>query len=243
MGTREDRWFLACAGICAIAWPLLSEILFYALYPIVAGGASVPRAGGPSGVMLRLAETGQRPAVIALEWCRVAFQLLLLPFLLGLHSALSARGQKRLASLGVAFGAVTTVLVVLTHTFSPTLSHLLGQAFVDAETPGESASIAAITLAILKWRTGLNQTISLIYQCSIALFSLGLIRSHTWRSWGWLGLVGALLALPAKLSFAIRVPTNFIWTGIAYCIWPIGLGTRLLRAHHLVRDSSEGADA
>jgi hypothetical protein len=41
--------------------------------------------------------------------------------------------------------------------------------------------------------------------------------------------VGALLALPAKLPLGWRVPTNAIWTALAYLVWPMALGLGLLR--------------
>jgi hypothetical protein len=79
---------------------------------------------------------------------------------------------------------------------------------------------------------------SLLYQGCVALISLALIRSHTWRAWGWMGLIGAVLALPAKLSLGLKVPTNAIWTGLAYGVWPIALGIGLLRYRREVSTGS-----
>jgi hypothetical protein len=125
-------------------------------------------------------------------------------------------------------GLVSVVLITLSHTFIPTLSHSLGQSYVDAQSPEEGAAILAVTLGLLRWRGGLNQTASLLYQGCVAFVALAMIRSRNWPVWGWVGLVGALLALPAKLPLGLRVPTNLIWTGLVYYVWPIALGIKLL---------------
>ena len=67
---------------------------------------------------------------------------------------------------------------------------------------------------------------------------MALIRGRIWRVWGWVGLVGALLALPAKLPLDLKVPTNIIWTGLAYAVWPAALGIGLLKCKGIetVRD-------
>jgi hypothetical protein len=228
MDTPKDRGLFIAGGICAIAWPILSEFVFFAVYPLVAGGT--PQLGGPEGMMIRFAEAGQRPAVLALEWGKVAVQLLQLPFLLAVYRLLSERGQRNLPLVGVGLGLVSMVLITLSHTFIPTLSHSLGQAYVDAESPEEGAAILAVTLGLLRWRGGLNQTASLLYQGCVGLVGLAMIRSRTWPAWGWVGLIGALLALPANLPLGLRVPTNLIWTGLAYYVWPIAMGVKLLRA-------------
>lgn len=243
MDNTKERGLFFTGGLCAIAWPILSEFVFYAVYPLLAGGGVTPQPGGPEGMMIRLAEAGQRPALVALEWGKVAVQLLQLPFLLAMYRLLSQRGQRNLALVGVGLGLVSMVLIVISHTFLPTLSHALGQAYVDAESPEEGAAILAITLALLRWRGGLNQTASLLYQGCVALVSLAMIRSRTWRIRGWLGLVGALLALPAKLPLGLRVPTNLIWTGLAYFVWPIALGIGLLREAISAPDMAEVAES
>jgi hypothetical protein len=230
MDVNRDRGLFITGGICAIAWPILSEIVFYAAYPLLAGGGGPPQPGGPEGLMVRFAAAGQQPAVVALEWGKVAVQLLQLPFLLAVYRLLSERGQGNLAMVGVGLGLVSMVLITVSHTFMPTLSHALGQAYVDAQSPEEGAAILAVALALLRWRAGLNQTASLLYQGCVGLVSLAMIRSRAWPVLGWLGLAGALLALPAKLPLGLRAPTNLIWTGLAYFVWPIGLGIGLLRA-------------
>ncbi len=78
--------------------------------------------------------------------------------------------------VGVGLGVVSMLLAVLSHTFNATLSHVLGQAYVDAQNPAEGAAIMAISLALLRSRAGLNQAICLIYQGCVALVSLALIR-------------------------------------------------------------------
>ena len=135
MDKTKDRGLFFTGGICAIAWPILSEFVFYAVYPLLAGGGVTPQPGGPEGMMIRLAEAGQRPAVVALEWGKVAVQLLQLPFLLAMYRLLRERGQRNLALVGVGLGLVSMVLIVISHTFLPTLSHALGQAYADAESP------------------------------------------------------------------------------------------------------------
>jgi hypothetical protein len=234
LNKSANRWVFILGGACAIAWPLLSEVAFYGLYPVLAGSVGRPAPGGPEALMSSLAGAGQRPAVLALEWSRVAVQFLLLPFLLAVYRLLCERDQVDLGLLALCTGLVGLVLALLSQIFNPALSHLLGQAYLDASAPEEAASIMAFGTTLLRGRAGLNQALCLIYQASVALFSLALLRSRTWRGWGWVGLAGALLALPAKLPFGWQAPTNFVWTGLAYFVWPIALGVCLLR----VRESS-----
>lgn len=232
MDVKGERGLLIAGGICAIAWPILSELVFFALYPVLAGGGPAPEPG-IAGMMTRYAQAGQRPALLALEWGKVAVQVLQWPLWLALYRLLSRWGQRNLTLIGVGLGLGAIVLNVLSHTFTPTLSHDLGQAYVDAESPAEGAAISAVLMGLLGWRAGLNRTASLLYQACVGLVGLALIRSQapgrtSWRFWGWLGLIAALLALPAKLPLGIRVPTNLIWTGLAYLVWPIGVGAKLL---------------
>jgi hypothetical protein len=234
MDVKGNRGLFIAGGICAIAWPILSELVFFALYPVLASGGLAPEPG-IAGVMTRYAQAGQRPALLALEWGKVAVQLLQWPFWLAVYRLLSGWGQRNLTLIGVGLGLVAMVLNVISHTFTPTLSHDLGQAYVDAESPPEGAAISAVLMGLLGWRAGLNRTASLLYQACVGLVGLALIQSQApgrtgWRFWGWLGLIAALLALPAKLPLGIRVPTNLIWTGLAYLVWPIGMGLRLLGA-------------
>jgi len=76
----------------------------------------------------------------------------------------------------------------------------------------------------------------LLYQGCVGLVGLALIRSRTWRVWGWVGLVGALLALVAKLAPPLEGVSSVVWTGLAYYVWPVALGIRLLRNRTGVQD-------
>jgi len=228
METKRERGLFIAGGVCAILWPVLS-LGFFAAYPVAAGGAMLAMLGGPEAYAIRLAELGQRPAVVALEWGQAAVPLLLWPFLLALCRLLSQRSQRDLALVAVGLGLLGMSLMVLSNTFNPTLSHALGQAYVDAGSEAEGAAILAILRGLLRWRRGLNQMAALLYQSCVGLVSLALIRSRTWRVWGWVGLGGALLALPAKLPLGLKAPSNILWTGLAYAVWPVALGIGLLR--------------
>jgi hypothetical protein len=119
--------------------------------------------------------------------------------------------------------------MIFSYTFNATALHALGQAYVDAGSQAEGAVLLGMLTGLIGWMRGLNQMSSLLYQGCVGLIGLALIRSRTWRIWGWVGLAGALLALPAKLPLGLRVPTNAIWTGLAYYVWPTALGIGLLR--------------
>jgi len=235
MDTRCERGLFITGGVCAILWPILS-LGFYAAYPIAAGGAMRSLPGGPGAYATRWAELGQRPAVVALEWSQAAIPLLLWPFLLALYQLLSRRGQRDLTLVAVGLGLLGMGLMVFSYTFNATALHALGQAYVDAGSEAEGAALLGMLTGLIRWMRGLNQMSSLLYQGCVGLTGLALIRSRTWRVWGWVGLVGALLALPAKLPLGLKVPTNAIWTGLAYGIWPVALGIRLLRNGTGVQD-------
>jgi hypothetical protein len=237
LSTNRERALLVAGGVCAILWPILS-LGYYAAYPVAAGGAMHPRSDGLGAFAARLANLGGRPAVIAMEWAYAAFPLLLWPFLLALYRLLSRRGQRDLTLVAVGFGLLGMGLMVLSYTFNATTLHTLGQAYVDAGSDAQGAAILSTLDGLLRWMRGLNQMSSLLYQGCVGLISLALIRSHTWRAWGWMGLVGAVLALPAKLSLGLKVPTNAIWTGLAYGVWPIALGIGLLRHRREVSTGS-----
>ncbi|MBC7264598.1 MAG: hypothetical protein H5T64_09645 [Chloroflexi bacterium] len=228
MNPKGNRGLFVAGGACAVLWPILS-LAFFAAYPVAAGGAMLALPGGPGAYATRLAELGQRPMVVALEWGQDVLPLMLWPFLLALYRLLSWRSQWDLTLIAVGLGLLGMSLMVLSNTFNPTLSHTLGQAYVEAGSPAEGAAILAVLQGLLLWRLGLNQLAGLLYQGCVGLIGLGLIRSCTWRVLGWVGLVGALLALPAKLPIGLRAPSNIIWTGLAYGIWPIAMGIGLLR--------------
>jgi hypothetical protein len=226
---RDRGWALpAAGGVCGILWPVLT-LAYYAAYPLAAGGAMRAGPGGPGALALRLAELADRPAVIALQWACAALPLLLWPFLLALYRVLSRRGQRDLALVAVGPGLLAMSFMVLSDTFNATALYALGQAYAAAGDGAGGAAILATLEGLLHWMRGLNQTASLLYQGCVGLAGLALIRGRIWRIWGWVGLVGALLALPAKLSLGLEVPTNALWTGLAYGVWPMALGIGLLR--------------
>jgi hypothetical protein len=237
MDTRRERGLFIAGGACAILWPILS-LGFFAAYPVAAGGAMRSLIGGPGAHAIRWAELGQHPAVVALEWGQAAVPLLLWPFLLAVYRMLSWRSQRDLTLVAVGLGLLGMSLMVLSATFNPTVLHALGQAYVDVESEAEGAALLGTLTSMIRWMRGLNQMSSLLYQSCVGLVSLALIRGRIWRVWGWVGLVGALLALPAKLPLGLKVPTNIIWTGLAYGVWPAAMGIGLLKRKEVetVRD-------
>jgi hypothetical protein len=188
-----------------------------------------PQQSGLGGFASRLAELGQRPAVVALEWVYAACPLLLWLFYLALYRLLRQQGQRNLTLVAIGFGFLGMMLMVVSNAFNATALHALGQAYVDAGSEAEGAALLGTINGLILWMRGLNQMSSLLYQGCIGLVGVALIRGRTWRFWGWVGLVGALLAVPAKLPLGLRVPTNAIWTGLAYGIWPMALGVGLLK--------------
>lgn len=227
-GQSLGRGLLFAGGLCAILWPLLTTV-YYAAYPILAGGAMLRPGEGQAAFAVLLAELGQRPAVVTLEWIDAALPLLLWPFFVALLRLLSQRGQRNLSLVAIGLGLLGMGLMVLSATFNPTFLHALGQAYVDAGSEAEGMAVLSVLNGLLRWTRGLNQTSSLLYAGYVGLVSLALIRSRTWRVLGWLGVVGAVLVLPAKLALGLRVPTNAIWTGVAYGFWPVTVGIWLLR--------------
>lgn len=225
---RRGQGLLFAGGVCGILWPILS-LVWYAAYPVVAGGAMFPGAEGPEAFAARLAELGLRPAVLSLEWANAVLPLLLWPFLLALRRALEQRGERYLAVGASIMGLTGMFLMVLSASVNPTLLHAFGRSYVGAESAVNAEAWLRALDAVILWAKGTNQAASLLFQGCVALMSLALIRTHTWRVWGWVGLVGAVLALPAKLSLGLKVPTNAIWTGLAYGLWPVALGIGLLR--------------
>ena len=224
----RGRGLLVAGGLCAMLWPFLTTA-YYAAYPIVAGGAMLPQEGGLEGFARRLAELGQRPAIVALDWANAALPLLVWPFLVALYWMLRRHGQRDLGIVAAGLGLIGVGLMVLSNTFNPTVLYSLGQAFVDAGSETEGAALLGVLQGLIRWMRGLNQASSLLYQGGVGLMSLGLILSRTWRVRGWVGVVGALLAVPAKVPLGIDVPTNVIWTGLAYLVWPVAVGIGLVR--------------
>jgi hypothetical protein len=224
---RLGQRLLLAGGVCGILWPILS-LGWYAVYPIAASGAIFPQSEGLEGFATRLAGLGLRPAVLALEWANAALPLLLWPFLLALRRVLERRGERPLAVEASMLGLAGMSLMVVSAVANPTLLHALGRAYVDAESGAKADDWLRALEAVIFCAKGMNQVASLLYQGCVALISLALVRARTWRAWGWVGLAGAVLALPAKLSLGLRVPTNAIWTGLAYGLWPVAVGIGLL---------------
>ena len=228
MQPTRGRGILIAGGVCGILWPILS-VGFYAAYPLVAGGTTHSRAGDPAAFPARLAELGQRPAVVGLEWANAALPILLWPYYLALRRVLKGRGEGRLAAGAFGLGLVGMGLMVVSGLITPSLLHALGQACVEAEGKVTAETLQQALEAVIYWAKAMNQVASLLYQSSVALVGVALIRTKVWCVRGWLGVVGALLALPAKVPLGLRVPTNAIWTGLAYGVWPIAVGIGLLR--------------
>jgi hypothetical protein len=229
MEKTVNRPFLVAGGVCALAWPLFSELLFYALYPWLSGSERIPVGAGMADVLRRTAALGDNRAVVALEWSRVAAPLLLLVFLTALYSLMKRRGSQGIAHTAFGLGALSVAFSILANTFNSTLNHALGQAFVQAGSASEQAAILAVFESLGGWHRGINQTASLLYQGCVALFGVAFIRSRIWRFWGWLGLAGAAIALIAKLTPGLEGFTNFTWTGLAYFLWPAAVGIGLMR--------------
>lgn len=232
MNQQPGRSLLTVGGLCAVLWPLLT-LGYYATYPVAAGGAMIPQGKGLAGFLERVADLSQRPAVAALEWVHAALPLLLWPVFLALYRLLSARGHPDLSSMAIGFGLIGIVAMTTSYTFTPTALHALAQAYTGATSHAEGTAMLSTLSGLLRWMRGLNQVSSLLYQACVALFSLAFIRSRIWRALGWLGLVGAVLALPAKLSLGLSVPTNAIWTGLAYGVWPVAMGVGLLKIRRI----------
>jgi hypothetical protein len=190
----------------------------------------LPLGGGVDAEMARWAELGQRPAVVVLEWVRVALALLLWPFFLALHRRLARRGVGDLALVAVGLGVLSIILTVISDITNATPSHALAQAYLEAAGPAERAAIHSTLEGLFFWRHGLNRAAGLLYQAGIGLCGLSMVLGRTWRGWGWVGLVGAVLAIPSKFYLGLEVPTNLVWTGLGYVLWPLAVGICLLRS-------------
>ena len=186
-----------------------------------------PSAGGAAGLALRMGALGERPLVLALEWVNGAAPLLLWPWFVALGSVLACQDRPGLGILAKGCALLSAGLLASSGAFTATALHALGSAYGEAAMEAREA-IVAVMAALLAWMRGLNQAGSLLYQTAVFLVAVGMIAGRLWRGWGWVGLIGALLAVPAKVSLGIIVPTNFVWTGLAYAIWPIAVGVKLL---------------
>ena len=226
---NENRNIYITGAICGILWPILSELLFYALYPVLASSTRLPPNSSFETYLIGAAELGYNSSILTLEWSKLATSLLLIPFLIALWRFVSQRGQHNLALVAVSLGLLSMVFTMFGHTFNATINHALGNGYIGAGSADERATILSIAGVFSAWHGSINQIASFLYQGCVGLLSLALLRNRTWRFWGWLGLIGALLAIPAKIPLGWQVPTNLIWTGIAYFLLPVGLGIGLIK--------------
>ena len=104
MGVQHRRALYVLGGLCAILWPILSELVFYAATSALARGALGPAAPGMAGCATRLAQLAQVPGFLALEWGRAAVQFLLWPFLLAAFRFASQQGERDCAGLALGLG-------------------------------------------------------------------------------------------------------------------------------------------
>lgn len=223
---RNGRWLFIVGGMCGILYPIL-DLSFFALYPLAAGGAMLS-GRGVQVYMARLAELGERPLVLALEWVHTLLPLLLLPFALALCRLLSRGRHRYLGLLALVSLLLSLGLTLPSNAMNATLNHDLGRSYVEATTEAEQAAIFAAFRALGAWHGGLNQMASVLYLAFVGISSAGLVVSRTYRVRGWLGIGGALFAL-IKLTPVWPGMTNFLWSGVAYTVWPIAVGMGLLR--------------
>ena len=229
MNGNQDKGLRIAGGVCAILWPLLSQFLFFALYPVLARNSEISPVSDLETFLWNAAELAQNSAIVALEWSKMAMSLLLLPFLLALYKTLYQRGRQNLVLLALGLGLIGMAFTMLGDTFNSTINHALGREYVNAGSNAGGADIVAMVRVFFSWHKGINQVGSLLYQGCVGLISVALIRANMWRGWGWVGLVGSALALVAKLTPGLQGVTNFTWTGLAYFLWPAALGIGLLR--------------
>ncbi len=226
IGQKDRRWLFLAGGACGVVYPIL-ELSFYALYPLAARDSIVYEKAG-EGFGARLVAVGAHPLAIALEWMHTFLPLLLLPFALALYRLLTRRDQHDLALLALVLLSLSLALTLPSHLINVTVNHDLAQSYVDAESEAERAAIAATLRALGAWHRGLNVVASVLYQAFVGLSSADLVLRRIYRVRGWLGIGGALFAM---LKFTTVWPgmTDFLWTGVAYAIWPVAVGIGLLR--------------
>jgi hypothetical protein len=223
---RNGRWLFIVGGMCGILYPIL-DLSFFALYPLAAGGAMLA-GGGVQAYMGRLAELGQQPLVVGLEWAHTLLPLLLLPFALALYRLLTRESQRNLGLLALIFLLLSLGLTLPSNAMNVTLNHDLSRSYVEASTEAERGAIFAAFRALGAWHGGLNEIASVLYLAFVGIGSVGLVLGRTYRIRGWLGVGGALFAL-FKLTPVWPGMTNFLWTGVAYAVWPIAVGIGFLR--------------
>ena len=233
---ENNRKLFIAGGICAILWPVFT-LGFYVAYPIAAGNTIQALPGGQADYAIRLAELGQRSTIITLEWLYAGLPLITWPLFLGLYRLLHKRNQNNLSLLAVWFGLFGSASMVINGTINPTLSHSLGEAYVNAGSEAEGAAVLSILFAMMYWYQSLNILASLLYQVCVGLFGMALIMSRTWMIRGWIGVIGAFLALIGKVIPGPAGFSNITWTGLAYIIWPVAVGIGLLK--HKGKDADE----
>jgi len=178
--------------------------------------------------MARLAELGERPPVLGLEWAHTLLPLLLVPFALALYRLLTEKGQRNLALLASVSLLLSLALMLPSNAMNTTLNHQLGRSYVEATTETERTAIFAVFQALGTWHGGLNKMASVLYQAFVGLSGLAMVLSRKYRARGWIGVAGSIIAL-MKLTPGIPGMTNLLWTGLAYAVWPIAVGIGLLR--------------
>jgi hypothetical protein len=223
---ENGRRLFKVGGFCAILYPIL-DLSFFALYPLAAGGA-ISSGTGEGAYVARGAQLGERPLVLALEWAHTLLPLLLVPFALALYRLLTERGQRNLALLASVSLLLSLALMLPSNAMNATLNHELGRSYVEATTEAERTAIFAVFRALGSWHRGLNLMASVLYQAFVGLSSLAMVLSRKYRVRGWIGVTGSVIAL-IKLTPGIPGMTNFLWTGLAYVVWPIAVGIGLLR--------------
>lgn len=223
---QSSRWLFLVGGMCGILHPLL-DLSFYALYPLAAGGA-ILSGTGQEAYVTRAAALGDRPLVTALEWGYTLLPLLIIPLAVALYRLLSRIAQRDIALVALVVALLALTPMLPSGAMNATLNHDLARSYVQATAEGERAAILATFQAVGAWHRGLNQIASLLYQAFAGVSSLGLILGRKYRVRGWIGIAGALIAL-VKLTPGIPGVTNFLWSGLAYTVWPIAIGIGLLR--------------
>jgi hypothetical protein len=147
---------------------------------------------------------------------------------LALYRLLTQEGQRNLALLASVSLLLSLALMLPSNAMNATLNHELGRSYVGATTETERTAILAVFQALGTWHGGLNKMASLLYQAFVGLSGLAMVLSRKYRVRGWIGVAGSIIAL-IKFTPGIPGMTNFLWTGLAYTVWPIAVGIGLLR--------------
>lgn len=130
--------------------------------------------------------------------------------------------------LGLILLVFALTLMLPSNAINVTLNHDLARFYIEAGTEAERAGIFATFHALSAWHRGLNRMASLLYQAFVGLSGLAMLLGRKYRVRGWMGIAGSIVAL-VKLTPGIPGMTNFLWSGLAYAVWPIAVGIGLLR--------------